>query len=150
MAVTTYRERLTAPASWWIGAVIFGAVVCWVVAVATTLMAGIAGGILAFAVAGSLIAAYGNIPVSAWPDGLRVGRSHLTPEFLGDVTVLNGPAFRHLLGPDADARAWMRTRAYVPGGLRVDVADPRDPVPYWLISCRKPEAVAAALGHGTD
>lgn len=150
MAVTTYRERLTAPASWWIGAVIFGAVVCWVVAVATTLVAGIAGGILAFAVAGSLIVAYGNIPVSAGPDGLRVGRSHLTPEFMGDVTVLNGPAFRHLLGADADARAWMRTRAYVPGGVRVDVADPRDPVPYWLISCRKPESVATALGHGTD
>lgn len=150
MAVATYRERLTAPLAWWVSALIFGAVVCWVVTVATTVLAGIAGGIIAAAVAGGLIAAYGNVPVSAGPEGLRVGRAHLTPEFIGAVTVLDGPGFQQMLGPDADARAWMRTRAYVPGGIRVDVDDPRDPVPYWLISCRQPQAVATALAHGRD
>lgn len=150
MAVATYREQLTAPASWWIGAVIFGTVVGWVVAVATTATAGIIGGLVGTAVAGAMVAAYGHVVVAAGPDGLHVGRAHLTPEYLGDVTVLDGPGMRHLLGPAADARAWMRTRSYVPGGLRVDVDDPHDPVPYWLISCRKPAAVAAALAHGTD
>lgn len=146
----TYRERLTPPASWWIGAVIFGAVIGWVVGIATTLTAGIVGGVLGSVVAGALVAAYGNIAISAGADGLRVGRAHLTPEFTGDVTVLDGPALRALLGPGADARAWLRTRSYVAGGVRVDVDDANDPVPYWVVSCRKPEAVAAALGHGRD
>jgi hypothetical protein len=33
----------------------------------------------------------------------------------------------------------------VPGGVRVDVADDDDPTPYWLVSSRRPAALAAAL-----
>jgi hypothetical protein len=148
--VAAYRERLTAPPSWWIGALIFGGVCSWIVVVAAGVIAGVIAGVVGVAVVAGLVAAYGNLTVSAGPDGLRVGAAHLTPEFIGAVTVLDGPAFGHLMGPDADARAYMRTRSYVTGGVRVDVDDPRDPVPYWLVSCRRPDAVAAALGHARD
>lgn len=143
--MATYRERLTAPASWWIGALVFGAVCAWLVAVSIGIIAAVIAGLLAAAVAAALVAAYGNVQVQAGPDGLRVGDAHLTREFIGEITVLDGAAFRQLLGADADARAFMRTRSYVPGGVRVDVDDPNDRVPYWLISCRHPDAVAAAL-----
>ena len=78
-------------------------------------------------------------------DGLRVGAAHLDTAHIGSVTPLDRVAFRTSLGPDADARAWLRTRPYVDGGVRVEVVDPSDPAPYWLVSCRRPDAVAAAL-----
>ena len=145
-----YRERLTAPPSWWVGALLFGGVCGWIVAVAATLFAGVVAGLLGAAVAAGLVAAYGNILVAAGPDGFRVGAAHLTPAFVGPVTTLDGRAFRDLLGPGADARAYLRTRSYVTGGVRVEVDDPNDPVPYWLVSCRRPESVAAALRDTTD
>jgi hypothetical protein len=33
----------------------------------------------------------------------------------------------------------------VRGGVRVDVADPDDPTPYWLVSSRHPDKLAEAL-----
>lgn len=145
-----YRERLTAPLSWWIGAVLFGVVCGWIVTVAATPTVGVVAGLVGTAIAAALVWAYGNLVVHAGPDGFHVGNAHLTPEFTGEVTVLDGPAFRAILGPDADARAFLRTRSYVTGGVRVEVNDPRDPVPYWLVSSRRPESVAAALADGSD
>ena len=90
---------------------------------------------------------YGSVVVEAGPDGLRVGSAHLPHAHVGDVAVLDARGFRDELGPHADARAWLRTRPYIDAGVRVEVADPSDPTPYWLVSSRHPEAVAAALRH---
>ncbi|HUP99169.1 MAG TPA: DUF3093 domain-containing protein [Aeromicrobium sp.] len=142
-----YRERLTAPAPWWIIAVIFGAICGWIMVVAATPALGVVAVLAGTAAAGALIWSYGSLTVRAGPDGLHVGTAHLRPEYIGAVAALDRSAFRAHLGPQADARAWLRTRPYVEGGVRVEVADPDDPVPYWLVSSRRPDAVAAALGH---
>lgn len=145
--MTDYRERLTAPAPWWIISLIFGAVCGWIMVVATTPALGVVAAIIGTLAVGALIWSYGSLTVRAGADGLHVGTAHLAREYIGAVTALDGPAFRACLGPEADARAWLRTRPYVDGGVRVEVADANDPVPYWLVSCRRPEAVAAALGR---
>jgi hypothetical protein len=142
-----YRERLTPPAAWWIVAPLFGASCGWIMVVASTPVIGAVAGIVATAIVGALVAAYGSLTLVADPQGLRVGSAHLSREFIGAVTPLDRAAFRRYLGPGADARAWLRTRPYVDSGIRVDVDDPSDPVPYWLVSSRHPEAVAAALGQ---
>ena len=116
---------------------------------------GVTAAIVGTLAAGALIWAYGGLTVRADADGLHVGGAHLDAAHIGKVTPLDRAAFRARLGPEADARAWLRTRPYVDGGIRVEVNDPSDPVPYWLVSCRRPEAVAAALGRavgqtGTD
>lgn len=145
-----YRERLIAPLSWWIGALVFGGVCGWIVAVAATIVAGVIAALVGAAVAAAAVWSYGNLVVRAGQDGFRIGAAHLTPDYIGPVTALDGPAFRALLGPDADARAFLRTRSYVTGGVRVDVEDPHDPVPYWLVSCRRPDSVVAVLTHAPD
>lgn len=143
----SYRERLTVPASWWVVALIFGGICGWIMLVATTpelaAIAAIGGGVTA----GALIWTYGSLTVRADVTGLNVGSAHLDAAHIGTVTPLDRAAFRASLGPEADARAWLRTRPYVDGGIRVDVNDPGDPVPYWLVSCRRPEAVTTALGR---
>ena len=81
----------------------------------------------------------------AGPEGLQVGRAHLPSRHVGHVEPLGPAATRALLGPDADARAWLQVRPYLDTAVRVDVDDPDDPTPYWVVSTRDPEAVAAAL-----
>jgi hypothetical protein len=145
--VTEYRERLTVPASWWVVALIFGGICGWIMVVATTPRLGAIAAFVGALAAGALIWSYGNLTVRADAAGLNVGSAHLDAKHIGTVTPLDRVGFRARLGPEADARAWLRTRPYVDGGIRVDVNDPSDPVPYWLVSCRRPEAVAAALGR---
>jgi len=145
--VESYRERLTAPLSWWVTALIFGGICGWIMVVAASPSLGIAAAIGGTLIAGALIAAYGSLTVRADARGLQVGAAHLDAAHIGTVTPLDRAAFRASLGPEADARAWLRTRPYVDGGVRVDLNDPSDPVPYWLVSCRRPEAVVAALGR---
>ncbi|HUS22876.1 MAG TPA: DUF3093 domain-containing protein [Aeromicrobium sp.] len=143
----SYRERLTAPMSWWVMALIFGGICGWIVMVAATPLLGTVAAIAGTLAAGALIWSYGSLSVRADAQGLKVGAAHLDAAHIGTVTPLDRVAFRANLGPEADARAWLRTRPYVDGGVRVEVKDPSDPVPYWLVSCRRPEAVAAALGR---
>ena len=148
--VSTHRERLTAPLSWWAMVVAFGLVWGWLLLVATNWPIAIGAAVIATAVAGTLVWSYGAVVVEAGPDGLRVGTAHLPRANVGDVLVLDARGFRDELGPQADARAWMRTRPYIDAGIKVAVADPSDPTPYWLVSSRHPEAVAAALGQTGD
>jgi hypothetical protein len=143
----TYRERLVAPLSWWATAVAFGLVCGWLMLVATNRSIAIGTAAVATVAAASLVWSYGSVVVQAGPQGLRVGAAHLPPAHIGAVEALDPRGFREQLGPDADARAWLRTRPYIESGVRVEVADPTDPTPYWLISSRRPQALAAALGQ---
>ena len=143
----TYRERLIAPLSWWLVAVAFGLVCGWLMLVATNQAIAVGTAVVATAVAAGLVWGYGSVVVQADPHGLRVGAAHLPPAHIGAVEALDPRGFRERLGPDADARAWLRTRPYIEAGVRVEVADTTDPAPYWLISSRRPQALAAALGH---
>jgi hypothetical protein len=143
--VSTYRERMTAPPSWWILALVFGLVCGWIMLVATNLPIAIGAFIVGAVVAGGLVWRYGSVLIEAGPSGLHVGSAHLPIEHVGSVEALDRVGFRERLGPHADARAWLRTRPYVDAGIRVDLDDPSDPTPYWLISSRRPEALADAL-----
>jgi len=64
---------------------------------------------------------------------------------LGKVSELSKEEFTKALGPKADPRAQLMIRGYVPGGVKIEVADPEDPTPYLLISSRNPEKLAIAL-----
>jgi len=128
-------------------ALVFGGICGWIMVVASTPSLGIVAAIAGTLGAGALILSYGSLTIRADAQGLNVGPAHLDTAYIGTVTPLDRAAFRASLGPEADARAWLRTRPYVDGGVRVEVNDPNDPVPYWLVSCRRPEAVASALGR---
>lgn len=77
--------------------------------------------------------------------GLRAGRAFLEAWHVGEVTQLDREAGRRVLGPDADARAYLAHRGWIGTAVRVEVQDPEDPTPYWVISTRRPTELAAAL-----
>jgi Protein of unknown function (DUF3093) len=140
-----YAERLAVPWTWWALAAVAVLSVWWAYAAAT-------GPAVAFAVAAAvavaataLLVGVGRVRVGVGPDGLRAGRARLPLWAVGRVAALDADAARALRGPEADARAYLVLRGYVPGGVRVDVTDPDDPTPYWLVSSRHPDQLAEAL-----
>ena len=50
-----------------------------------------------------------------------------------------------LAGPEANARAYLVLRPYLKRAVKVEITDPADPTPYWLVSSRRPEDLAGAL-----
>ena len=50
-----------------------------------------------------------------------------------------------MAGPEADARAFLLLRPYLKRAVRVEITDPADPAPYWLVSSRRPDELAGAL-----
>ena len=87
-------------------------------------------------------------PVVAVRDGeLWAGRAHVPVTLLGDVVVLaTREQLRDELGARLDARAHVLLRSWVPTAVRVALEDPADPTPYWLVTTRRPEELAEALG----
>lgn len=75
----------------------------------------------------------------------RAGRARLPREYVGQVHALDAATARRLRGVDSDATAYLCVRSWVPGAVVVEVADPQDPHPYWLVSARRPDRLAAAL-----
>lgn len=143
--MTTYRERLTAPLSWWIAALAFALVWGWVFLIATTWAIAIVVAALLTAAGFFLVWRYGSVLVTVDPDGLRVGPAFVETAHVGAVTSLDRVAYRERLGVGADARAFLMTRPYLDHGVAVVIDDPADPAPYWLVSSRRPDALAAAL-----
>lgn len=98
------------------------------------------GGVAAF-----LLIFTGGVRIAVVDRALIAGRATLPLRYAGEVRVLDRPAMRRLIGPDADPAAWMVTRSWVGSGVAVVVDDPADDTPYWLLSSRSPEALAAAI-----
>lgn len=145
--MTTYRERLTAPLSWWLAALAFAAVWGWVMLVATTWSIAIVVTVALAAVDLYAVWRYGSVLVAVDADTLRVGRASISRQQVGEVQPLSHADYRQQLGVRADARAYLATRPYLGRGVLVPIEDPSDPAPYWLVSSRRPDALAAALGH---
>lgn len=144
--MTTYRERLSAPLTWWLATLGFAFIWGWVFLVATKWSIAIVVFVV-LAVAGcALVWRYGSLLISVGPDGLHVGGAFVESAHIGDVTALDRAGYRTQLGTGADARAYLVTRPYLDHGVMVAIDDSSDPTPYWLISSRHPVALAAALG----
>lgn len=74
----------------------------------------------------------------------RAGRATIEREFVGEAEAFTGTAARDERGPRLDARAWLLLRGGIPV-VKVPVTDPADPVPYWLVSTRRPHELAETL-----
>jgi hypothetical protein len=75
----------------------------------------------------------------------RAGRARLPLDAIGEVSGYRGREATAQRGVDLDARAWLLLRGWVDPVVRVVLADDDDPTPYWLVSTRHPERLAAAL-----
>lgn len=85
-------------------------------------------------------------PVVAVDAGqLVAGRARVPVSLLGDAVVARGADARTERGPRLDARAYLLIRGWIDPVVRVQLRDPADPTPYWLVSTRHPERLVQAL-----
>ena len=143
-----YAERLTVPLRWWVQGTML--VASFWLALLAAIPEAVAWSIsaVALAVMVALLAGYGRPEVAVGGGSLRAGRAHIGLEHVGEITALDAEDVRRQAGVDADARAYLLLRPYLKRGVRVDITDPADPAPYWLVSCRRPEAVVTAVRVG--
>jgi hypothetical protein len=140
-----YRERLTVPVWWWLAAPGLAALF------AAELFLGAPG--LATALPYVIMVPavvvglwwFGRIRIAVTADELIVDDARLPLHYVAKVTPLTPVETRDLLGPQAEPYAFIIQRPWVRGAVRVDLNDPADPTPYWVISSRRPGELAAAV-----
>jgi hypothetical protein len=136
---------LSVPLRWWVQGTMLVATFWLAFVVATpALVAWSATAVMLLAMT-ALFLGYGSPRVDVEDGWLRVGRARISGEFLGGAEPLDPAATRRVAGPEADARAYLLLRPYLKRSVRVVVRDHRDPTPYWLVSSRDPEHLAAAI-----
>lgn len=143
-----YEERLLAPASWWLVGLGFAASVWWVFVLATPTWAAWLAAAVALGLVGGFVGRYGAVRLAVAGGQLRAGRAHIPLAQCGRVEALDPEQTRRAGGSDADARAYLLLRPYIPTAVRVAIDDPNDPAPYWLLSTRRPDRLAAAVAAG--
>ena len=76
---------------------------------------------------------------------LRIDKAHIELKYLGKVTVLDSAAMRLLRTRDADPAAFLAIKFWASKGIKIEVSDPRDSTPYWVVTSKRGEKLAALL-----
>ncbi len=79
---------------------------------------------------------------------ISAGRAQIERTFVGELEAFYGEDARQQRGPKLDARAWLVIRPWVDPVVKITIADPADPTPYWIVSSRRPEQFIAAWRGG--
>jgi hypothetical protein len=138
-----FRERLTVPVIWWLLAGLFSLSVLLAVAAYLGPIWGVGTAVAAMIVAAAIFVS-ASILISVDARELRVGRASIEHVYIADCRALDAEATRRRAGVDADARAHLVLRPYVKTAVEITLNDNDDPVPYWLVSTRRPQQLSAA------
>ena len=145
-----YDERLGVPLRWWAQGVMLVATLWLALVVALPGPAAWLCSGLALALLVALLLSFGSARVSVEAGWFRAGRARIEAAHLGAVTALDAEETRRVAGPGADARAYLLLRPYLKRAVKVEITDPADPAPYWLVSSRHPDELARAVRALTD
>lgn len=112
----------------------YGGSTGWLVAGATMTLLGLMIGLL------------WRTPIEVGPESFRADRAVLPARWIGRVAPLDRDQAFRARTVDADARAHLVLRTWASAvAVVVEVTDPDDPHPYWLVTTRRPGELAAAL-----
>jgi hypothetical protein len=92
----------------------------------------------------------GRIRIAVVNDVLHVDDARLPVRYIATVESLTPEQKRELLGPAAHPLAFVVQRPWIRGTAKVTLSDPEDPTPYWVVSCRRPDALATAVKEMAD
>jgi hypothetical protein len=140
-----FSERLSTPLWWYPIGLGIAAILAAEFRIADhTLTVWIPFGIL---LPGSLLIIWsmGRQKVEVDDQQLRIRDAHLPLAVIETVVPLDATTLRRLVGRYGDPASFISTRPWVGPGIQIILDDPEDPTPYWVISTRRPEALAAAL-----
>lgn len=143
-----YRERLW-PSPWVFVATALVIPAALLVFLPISEAAGVAVAVVLYgAIVVTLVATTPVVEVTGAEFG--AGRAHLPLAVVAGATPFEGAGATAERGVRLDARAYLLIRGWIPSVVRVDLDDPSDPTPYWLVSTRHPRRLAAALAAQTE
>ena len=140
-----YAEVLRVPLRWWALSTMFHVTVFVAFAVATPLLVAVLTAAVLVLVTTTWFLGYGSARLVVTDRVFRAGRARIEVSWLAEPRLLDAEETWRATGPGADARAWLVLRPYVRESVMVQVVDPADPAPYWLVSTRRPAELTAAL-----
>ena len=138
-----YSERLSPSIGWWITLMLLSAM--------TSLLAlpisPVGAVVLPLIVAAGVILWMRSLStrVVVTEDSFVAGPARIDRSFISDVTGYDAPGSFAQRGHLLDVRAFLMLRPWVKTVVRVEIADPSDPTPYWLVSTRHPDSVVTVL-----
>jgi hypothetical protein len=139
-----FRERLTVPIMWWVLAALFSLSVLLAVGFYLGPVWGVGTCAATIVVAGAIFGSAG-IVISVDARQIYVGRASIEHIYIAACRSLSAEETRRRAGVEADARAHLVLRPYIKTAVEISLDDPDDPVPYWLVSTRHPQRLAAAM-----
>ena len=96
-------------------------------------------------VLGAVLIHLGTSTIIVDDEELRIKKAHIPRKYLGASEEISKQDFSFARTRGADPAAYFATTFWISQGIKVAVADERDPTPYWLISTRKAKELIAAL-----
>lgn len=138
-----YAERLWLGPLGWVLLVVFAVMMSIAFLPVDVRLALVVG--VAVVGAGAALLAVAAPRVEVRDGTFRAGDAHIPVALLGPAVALDAAATKTELGPRLDARAHLVLRGWIHTAVRVELRDPADPTPYWVVSTRHPAELAAAL-----
>jgi hypothetical protein len=103
----------------------------------------VSGLLVTFLAIGLMIANSAKITVSGGQ--VQVGKANIEAKFIGVCEdVAYAPRFAQRV-PNLDPRAYLKLQNSRRGLVKLEILDKKDPTPYWLISCKQPQQLIAAI-----
>lgn len=148
-----YRERLRAPWWFWPPALGLAALIAAEVNMGVEGLPDWVPYAVLLPIAAALLTWVGRIEIRVVDDGvagtpsveLWAGAAHLPVSAIARSAEVPRSAKSAALGRQLDPAAYVLHRAWVGPMVLIVLDDPDDPTPYWLVSCRHPDKVLAAL-----
>ena len=76
---------------------------------------------------------------------LIANNARIEIKYLGKIETLSVDEMRQWRGPLSDPACYMALRFWIGTGIKIEINDPKDNTPYWLLSSKKAQPLAAAL-----
>jgi hypothetical protein len=145
-----YRERLRVPWWWYLPGLGLAALIALEVNQGVKALPDWAAFAVLLPVAAAILAWLGRVDVRVVVNDrgeteLWVGAAHLPVGVISRSAEVPRSAKSAALGRQLDPAAYVVHRAWIGPMILVVLDDADDPTPYWLVSCRRPERVLAAL-----
>lgn len=144
-----YSEQLWVPWWWWPLGFFGTGLMAYVVRMGLRSLPGWLPFAVFFAITVAALLWLGRVKVRVISSGgenqLWVGDAHLPATVIARVAEVPASAKSAALGRQLDPAAFVVHRGWVGPLALIVLNDPDDPTPYWLVSCRHPQRMLAAL-----
>jgi hypothetical protein len=141
----SYHERLFVPVTWWF----LGAVIVAILGAELWAGFGAVAALVTYAVlllgCGGTLLHWGSASIRVTDGELEAAGHQLPRDAIGDVVPLDERHARAVRGEHADPAAHTLIRPYLKRAVYIEVIDPAQAAPYWLVGTRRPDELATAL-----